>query len=296
MFKRRIYIYLFSASLLLSGSISFGQDLDIFVSAHPDDWQLFMNPNAYRSLKDSTKRVIFLHTTAGDAGHGMGNNEYYLAREEGSLRAIRFMVNAIRGKKGLGQDMNSKKIRHNKHDIQRFDYGNAIAYFLRLPDGNYRGPGYTIHDSTSIQKLVEGRIKSIGTVDKSTEYRSLKDLKKTIKALINYESNAKGNIRFNLADTDTIVNPGDHSDHRYSSYLMQDLAKEMKINSIRLYQEYATSEKEMNIKDEEFLISAGTWGATASGLSDHNHYSTWDRVHNSWIGRQYFRETKPGED
>lgn len=48
----------------------------------------------------------------------------------------------------------------------------------------------------------------------------------------------------------------------------------------------------MNIEGAEFLISAGTWGATASGLSDMGHYSTWDDVHNSWIGRQYFREEK----
>jgi hypothetical protein len=25
-------------------------------------------------------------------------------------------------------------------------------------------------------------------------------------------------------------------------------------------------------------------------LSDYQHSSTWDSVHNSWIGRQYYRE------
>ena len=36
-------------------------------------------------------------------------------------------------------------------------------------------------------------------------------------------------------------------------------------------------------------MCAATWGVTTSALGDLEHYSTWDKVHNAWIGRQYFR-------
>ena len=170
-----------------------------------------------------------------------------------------------------------------------------MTYFLRIPDGNYYGPGYPVHANTSLQKLLESEIESITTIDGSATY-DLETLKMTLKELIKSERQNNGEIIFNIADTDSLINPADHSDHRYSSHLFQSIAKDLKVDKLRLYTEYATSEQPMNIFDEEFLVCAGTWGATASGLSDHEHYSTWDRVHNAWIGRQYFREIELSED
>lgn len=260
----------------------------IYVSAHPDDWQLFMNPAAFQSVKDSSSKVIFIHTTAGDAGNGMGNNNYTLAREEGSLRAIRFMCNSLVENIGLGANMNQESITINGHQIRRHAYANTVSYFLRLPDGNYYGEGYPLHDSTSLRRIYEGDKVSITAVDNSTSYTSLQDLKQTLIQLISLET--QGSIHFNVAETDSVVNPGDHSDHLISSKIFQEIAEELEVESIRYYIEYATNSQPMNVVDEAFLISAGTWGATASGLSDMGHYSTWDPVHNSWIGRQYFRE------
>ena len=125
------------------------QSTDVYVSAHPDDWQLFMNPNAYHSLQNPENKVVFLHTTAGDAGSGTGNMSYYLAREEGSLRAIRFLCNAINEELKQGNQMNKTQLIINGHLVLRYSYANAVAYFLRLPDGNYTGPGYPIHNHSS---------------------------------------------------------------------------------------------------------------------------------------------------
>ncbi len=265
------------------------QTLDVFVSAHPDDWQLFMNPNAYHRLETRGNKVIFLHTTAGDAGSGTGNNNYYLAREEGSLRAIRFMANAINPEAGLGGDMHPESVNVNNHAIKKFTYSNAVAYFLRLPDGNYDGSGYAKHGYSSLRRLYNGSVNSIAAVDGSTTYTSLNDLKETIKLLIKSESEVAEAIQFNLAETDTLINKGDHSDHLNTSLLMQDIAKDLNVTSINLYLEYVTSGKEQNIFGNDFLVSAGTWAATASGLSDFNHKSTWDPIHNVWLGKQYFR-------
>jgi hypothetical protein len=266
------------------------QNTKVYVSAHPDDWQLFMNPNAFNDLQTPENKVIFLHITAGDAGSGTGNTSYYLAREEGSLRAIRFMCNAINYELKQGAEMSATQVVINGHLVLRYVYANAVAYFLRLPDGNFTGVGYPIHDHASLQKFYDGSVASISAIDSSTKYGSLNDLIKTIGDLVTLESNAMGKVTFNIADTNATMNPEDHSDHIHSSLLMQNVAKQLKMPSVRLYEEYATDKKAKNVFEDALLVCAGTWGATASGLSDFYHNSTWNEGHNVWIGRQYFRE------
>jgi len=269
---------------------SSAQNVEVYVTAHPDDWQLFMNPNAYNSVANPKNKVIFLHTTAGDAGHGMGNDAYTLAREEGSLRAIRFMCNALRDEGGLGQAMSTEQAKVKNHLILKKTYSNTVSYFLRLPDGNYLGPGYQTTGLQSLRRIREGTIKSIAAVDESTTYKNLKDLQSTLVKLLKGEAKGFESIVLNIAETDTVANPGDHSDHLHSSWLFQDIVDDLNVSSIRFYQEYATNKKPFNVEGASFLSCAGTWGATASGLSDMGHYTTWDDVHNSWIGRQYYRQ------
>ena len=266
------------------------QNTKVYVSTHPDDWQLFMNPNAYNDLQNPENKVIFLHTTAGDAGCSTGCTSYYLAREEGSKRAIRFMYNAINTDSKLGAEMNETQVLINGHLILRYGYANAVAYFLRLPDGNFTGIGYPIHDHASLKHFYEGTTPTLFAVDRSTSYSALDDLVKTISSIMKYETNTPDQVSINVADTNTNINPGDHSDHLHSSLIMQKVARELGVKRLRLYEEYATNSKAQNVFDDAFLLSAGTWGATASGLSDHFHHSTWNESHNIWIGRQYFRE------
>ena len=81
------------------------QTTRFFVSAHQDDWQLFMNPNLYESIKSEEDTTVIIHTTAGDAGAGMGNDAYYKAREEGSLASVRFLSNTYGSGKNHGAEM-----------------------------------------------------------------------------------------------------------------------------------------------------------------------------------------------
>ena len=62
---------------------------------------------------------------------------------------------------------------------------------------------------------------------------------------------------------------------------------------MNLYTEYHTNSLSQNVFGSDYLVSAGTWGATASGLSDYFHGSTWDNSHNAWIGKQYYRRINP---
>ncbi len=286
--KKQFHFIFFAALCIFSNTVK-AQTLNVFVSAHPDDWQLFMNPNAFHSLDSIQDKTVFLHITAGDAGAGV-TNDYYLAREEGSLRAIRFMVNAQGNKKDYGKEMIRDSSKINGHPIVNFRFANARAYFLRLPDGYVVANDTMIEHPESLRNLYSSKINSIAAIDKSTRYSSLEDLKLTLKQLLEKESKGYKDVVLHMAQTDAIINPDDHPDHLHSSMILQENAKELAGVTIYLYEEYASNRKPINVFPEDYLISAGTWGATASGLSDKGYDPTWDKGHNSWIGRQYFRK------
>ena len=273
--------------LFFSFSVS-AQTTRFFISAHQDDWQLFMNPNVYRSIKNNDDKTVIIHTTAGDAGEGMGKRSYYKAREEGSIRALRFLTNTYGSGEGVGTEMNEKRVKLNGHDILRLNYRNCVVYLLRLPDGNGTGAGYPLHEKKSLQKFYEGKVENLPSIDNTTTYKNKKDLLKTLEALIKEEQIGNA-TEIHLADTDPEQNPDDHSDHQTSSKLFQDTAKAIGNMRLYLYVNYASSNKPKNTSDDEFMLCAATWGVTTSALSDLDHYSTWDNVHNSWIGRQYYR-------
>lgn len=265
-----------------------GQTTRIFVSAHQDDWQLFMNPNVFNSIKETEDTTVIVHTTAGEAGAGMGNDAYYLAREKGSLAAIRFLSNTFSSGKGIGQEMERSSVEINGHNILRYRYRNAVIYLLRLPDGSGDGRGYQIHDFKSLSKFYHGKVEELSTIDQSTTYKDKEDLITTLKELILTE--AKSTTEIHLADTDAAINPNDHSDHQTSSHFFQAAAKEIGGIELVQYINYATGELPQNVTGDEFLVCAGAWGVTTAHIADHRHYSTWDHVHNNWIGRQYFRK------
>jgi len=275
---------LFLFFLLLVSNTS-AQNLSVFVAAHPDDWQLFMNPNAYEAVADSNQSVIFLHITAGDAGHAMGYSDYTIAREEGSKRAIRFLVNAAHPDTSVRESGVEEIENINGFPIQTYSYQHTKAYFLRLPDGNFDGNGYPTTNFESVRKIVSGEKQTINAIDQTATY-SRDSLIETIKTIL------MGNhsLDIHIAETDSALNPGDHSDHQFSAHLIKEV---MKNPEFTMYQQfryinYYTNNLPMNIFSNEYQVSVGTWGATISGITDYGHYSTWDELHNSWLDRQYF--------
>lgn len=284
---------MFNARILpiLIGLLSFfvsGQSTRFFVSAHQDDWQLFMNPNVYESIKNEADKTVIIHTTAGEAGMGMGNDAYYLAREKGSLAAVRFLSNTYTTGAGLGAEMQRNYVDLNGHQVLRYQYRNCVVYLLRLPDGNGQGTGYELHEYKTLAKLFDGSSQNVPSIDKSTIYKDRKDLETTLNALLLKEQIGE-NTEIHLADTDPNINPCDHSDHQTSSKFFQAVAKEMGGIKLYLYTNYASAQQPKNVPEEGFLVSAAAWGVTTAHIADHRHYSTWDDMHNSWIGRQYFR-------
>lgn len=264
-----------------------------YTVAHEDDWQLFMNPNAYYDVRDANTKAVIIHTTAGDAGAGTGTNgrayPYYAAREEGALRALRFMKSA-QGSIGA-QVFSSSTVSLNGHEVARYQSkdGRAVMYFFRLPDGNGNGAGYSGTGSQSIEKLKTSG-KAIDAIDGSASYASWNDFVATLAQLVRSEASGSVDVWLNLADTDTSINPGDHSDHRYTSLAMQEARPKVSICiNQALFSEYDTGNRAANIAGDGLLINAAAWGATTSGIADLDHASTFEGGHNAWLSRNYFR-------
>jgi hypothetical protein len=271
--------------------------VNVFVVGHEDDWQLFMNPEAFHSMNEPGEKAVFVHLTAGDAGRGTTGEPtpYYLAREEGALRAIRFMANA-RPDTGLGVEMQRETAQRGGHNVQRVAYDNAVAYFLRLPDGNYEGPGYETTGWQSLERLRTGAIAAIEAVDASASYTGWDDLAATLADIVRSEMRSGDTLGLHIPEKHSALNPEDHSDHRNTAMAMEAAAAQFPCASIHRYDEYATNERAANVEGTDYMIDVGTWAATASGLSDSHAFSTWDPVHNSWLGRSYSRITWPEED
>ncbi len=177
--------------------------VNIFVVAHQDDWQLFMNPQAFHSMNDPAGKAVFIHVTAGDAGRGVSGEPipYYLAREEGALRAVRFMANA-KPNTGLGFEMERTIVDHGGKTVQRMEYANAVLYFLRLPDGNYEGPGYETTGRQSLERLRTGAIAEINAIDGSARYEGWNDLIEALGEIIQSEMRVGEALGLHIIEVD----------------------------------------------------------------------------------------------
>jgi hypothetical protein len=136
---------------------------------------------------------------------------------------------------------------------------------------------------------MRGSKSSISAIDGSTTYNSLNDLEVTIKAIIQTVASTSDELIFNLADDDSSINPGDHSDHISSSLILQQVAQSIGGVKLNLYTDYSSNSMPQNLSNDNYLINVGTWAATTSGISDFSRDGTWDNIHNAWIGKQYFR-------
>ncbi len=155
-----------AALLLISGCAALPREtpptptLSVFVVAHPDDWQLFMNPDAFHAMNEPHEKAVFVHVSAGDAGRGVGGEPtpYYLAREEGALRAIRFLANAADATAALGADTKPEAVERAGHKVARHTYANAVAYFLRLHDGKIVNGNDSQEHPQALERLRTGRV------------------------------------------------------------------------------------------------------------------------------------------
>jgi len=275
-------------TLLLGVNLLSAQTTRVFGVAHQDDWQLFMNPNVANSIQSPEDKTVIIHLTAGEAGYGMGNDAFYKAREEGALRAVRFLSNTAEDRSKIGDEMSRRVTLVRNHPILTYTYHNTVVYFLRLPDGNGDGSGFELHQQKSLEKFYNRQVVDFKAIDQSTTYTNKEDLLGTLKELIT-SAHTGTQLEIHLSELSEDLNVDDHSDHLTASRFISEAATNQFKGEFYYYIDYQSANLESNLERSEILINSGAWGATASGLSDHRHASLWDEYHTTYLDRQYYR-------
>jgi len=236
-----------------------------YIVAHADDWQLFMQPNVYRDLVDSSCKVTIIITTAGDAGFV---EKFWQAREEGTKSSIKFCLAPI---KSIAEAGGEKEF--NGRLINFWKVNNCTCYFLRLPDGNLDGTGFSRYGYQSLGKLKAGEIKKISAVDNSTSYSTWGDFLSTLELIIEQESVDLEERIVHYLNPDRTANPNDHKDHIATGQAIQDLPL-IGHMSQALYLGYSLSNYDGALDREGMFWKVAMFSAYEKAVFDCTGYST----------------------
>ena len=271
-----------------------GQDaaprVSFYFSAHQDDWQLFMNPSAFRDVLDGRTKCVFIHMTAGDAGLGTtnGGRKYplYLARENGAESAIRFMADSD---DRPPIEKLAAPVNFNGHPIYRVSYRNTVAYFLRVPDGSPAGSGYADTGYQSLKRLADGQIETLSAIDGTTSYRGWRELVATLRSIIDFERGHAPSVHLHVPELDPAINPDDHSDHGMTAKAALDAAQDL-TGARRLHHiGYASANRPENLSGQDRDMKCAVYAVTLAGVSALDHPTAWQHYDQQFVGRNYFR-------
>jgi hypothetical protein len=187
-----------------------------YITAHEDDWELFRGEQAYADIQsDPSYKIVFIHTTAGDAGSIDG---WWEAREQGAITAVRAALPA--------QPLTIHVDHFNGHPVQRYTCANTTIYFMRLPDGSPDGTGYPSTNHQSLSHLRDSN-KPIVAVDRSTIYTTWSDFCDTLSAMVRAERQGvpQEHPWINAGDYSASTNPGDHADHKATGDAVRSFAR-----------------------------------------------------------------------
>jgi hypothetical protein len=252
-----------------------------YVVAHQDDWQLFYGQQAFSDLRKADTRVVFIYTTAGDAGE---SEAWWRARERGAVASQALPAGIVAPEPDV--------ITVNQHRITVYDAGSFVSYHMRLPDGHPGGGGFPSTGHASLGKLQKCEISEIAAVDGSTKYYGWGDFCAMLRALIERES-AHGDAWVNAADWSWQCSPDDHSDHKATG----DAVREIVGNDFnRLwFVTYSTKDRAANLSGEGLARKEAVWLAYKQHVATMADASflcwEWD----TWGAKNYYRRVLAGE-
>lgn len=249
--------------------------VDVYVSAHQDDWQLFIGDRFAASVKGTTGKVVVIYTSAGDGNRGTA---YWVAREAASKMSVDTIA-------GAGAWTCATQT-VSGHPIQRCVKGKVVSYYMRMPDGNISGDGFG-HGSL---KLLQGG-QPTAAINNSTTYTSWNDFTTTLRTMISNEvgANASPYVQINAPEYDRVINPGDHSDHHVSGDAVRAAATGMAWD-LGWYVGYNTSNLAANVSDTPLSYKKAEFWMYAESMGNANYGSPWNEpIYQAWLQRTYIR-------
>lgn len=268
-------LFLSSAPLILAQSAcSSGSTLNIV--AHEDDDLLFLSPDLITDIR-AKRCVTTVFVTAGDANLG---NSYWRSREDGVKAAYALMAGESNSWKEVSAGINKTAT------VFTLRSNSSISLvFLRLPDGNWDGSGFSNNNNESIKKLWQGNISSIKTVDGAAAY-SKQDLISALLSLMNKYNPDKIKTQ-NYVDG---YSGADHSDHFTAAYAAFEAHKQYsKAHNFSGYLGYATSSRSANLSGGDLTLKKnafylyGNYDANVCNSA----LACQSSSYGAWLERQY---------
>ncbi|KDO23816.1 hypothetical protein SPRG_21006 [Saprolegnia parasitica CBS 223.65] len=257
----------------LPSSVATPTSVEFFINAHQDDHELFMAAKLYDSFSKPTAKIVMIYTSAGDAGATDG---WWQARELGTLASSQTFVKLF----GLFSPVRkTSTVTINGHVITKVDLGNAIHYFLRLPEFG----------------MIALPTKMTSPVDKPAEtYANIAALRATVIALVKREASGRSNVVVNsqqFADVDHVL-------HAMTGQLVSDglkadatLNKCVTRNFFWGYQHWLDS---INMADPSLTEQRNMWWALHGAIVKQYPGSSPWYDHCLTLGRQYLASTVAG--
>ena len=249
--------------------------VDIYVSPHADDWQLFAGNRFAASAKGTTQKVVLIYTSAGDGGRG---SAYWTTREAASKASVDTIV-------GAGSWTCAPQT-VNAHSIRRCLKGKVIAYYLRMPDGNLGGDGYGFGSLT----LLQGGAPT-SAIDGSTTYASWNDFTTTLRTILASEAAATTSpyLQVNAPEYDQAINPNDHADHYATADAVRAAAQGQPWD-LGWWVGYHSQNLPANVSGTPLSLKQAEFFQYGEAMANGGYGSPWNEpVYQAWLKRTYIR-------
>ena len=233
------------------------------VCAHQDDDLYFMNPAVGRSIAAGEKTWT-VYLTAGDAGRGPS---HWMAREAGMRASYASMAGVADA-----WTLAPLSIAGRSLPSYRLDAAPQVRLvFLRLPDGNPGGSGYAVTGNQSLQRLWEGQISTIDSIDGAHSYTK-SELELTIERIT--AQMRPETIR--IQDM-TATHGADHSDHIHAGRFGFEAHRRTRTEHVvRAYRAYNIDGEPENLSPDEIALTQATLDVY-NDFDPVSHTNAWTR-------------------
>jgi LmbE family N-acetylglucosaminyl deacetylase len=247
------------------------------IVAHEDDDLIFISPDLLHAIQAGvTVRTVYV--TAGDDGMPAS---YWKTREEGPRAAYALMA-------GTANSWKQSDAGVPGHPIPLFTLSgkpNVSLAYMRLPDGNLNGSGFSSTGNESLQQLWQGAIATIDAIDGSSSYTQASLIATFARLMTGVQP-----AQIYTQDFVGTYGDGDHSDHHTTAYLTQAAARQYTAaHTVTGYEGYGTSGLRVNVSGTDLTVKQNAfyaYGKDDSQVCD-SKSSCAGSNYAAWLQRQY---------
>ncbi|KAG9414354.1 hypothetical protein AC1031_013553 [Aphanomyces cochlioides] len=248
-----------------------------YIVAHQDDAILFMSSMFHKSIEDPSTKVVFIYTTAGDAGFG---DWWWKAREAGAIAASQAWVEHF-GRFSAEPVLETIQVTTSNgttHRIRSFHVGNIVNYFFSI-------------DESGFDALNTERNPVSPMDDLAVPYSGREDLKQTLAGVMALESNGMASIEVNTQTFIHTTDADDHRLHRENGQLVRDVVNEhpkwRSCVTRRFFFDYQHWLDDVNIPSPALQVQRYAWMRLSQAIFQHKPDLIFWSNHVKNLGRTY---------